>query len=41
MRVLLNEDEGVRTAYEEFLGLWGPEAKTALLGILAEPTNPS
>ena len=41
VRVLLNEDDGVRTAYEAFLGLWGPEATTALLGILAEPTDPS
>ncbi|HTO44403.1 MAG TPA: hypothetical protein VML56_10015 [Burkholderiales bacterium] len=41
VRVLLNEDEGVRTAYEAFLGLWGPEATRALLGILAEPSNPS
>jgi hypothetical protein len=40
VRVLLGEDESVRTAYEAFLGLWDSEAAAALQRILAEPSDP-
>jgi hypothetical protein len=30
MEALLKEDENLRTAYRDFVGLWGPEAIEAL-----------
>ena len=39
VRVLLREDERIRTAYEGFLGLWGSEAATVLQRILAESSD--
>jgi hypothetical protein len=39
VRVLLNEDDRVRTDYETFLALWGSEASAASQRILADSTD--